>query len=186
MNFRVVYHHCLGSSCWAWQAVLSKPVELTQLRQFYLASSVFRRISEMLGVCAGHVTWSRSPRTGVVALPLTKTSQRTGAPEQVTFDDGLVGSIVAFALRGRARGGRLFQGTANDFRRLWRVHLVRLGLDPSVFLPYSLQRGGATQRYVEFGQLTTSSIAAAGIRTRPAASTSSRASASSRRLPSPL
>ena len=120
-----------------------------------LAFHCFLRTSEMLGVCVGHVTWTVHKLKGVVSLPLTKSAQRTGSPESTTFNDKLVGALLEFASRGKAPGEPLFSRSACEFRRLWRLHVVRIGLNGDDFLPYCLRRGGATHYFLETGDLTT-------------------------------
>ena len=111
----------------------------------------FLRTTELLSVTAGDVTWTA--RRGCISLPLTKSSQRTGAPEFVTVEDLVVLRLLRHVLNGSARGTLLFQGGAGEFRKLWKSHLARLGLSGDMYQPYSLRRGGATQHFVEFGHL---------------------------------
>ena len=108
--------------------------------------------TELLSVTAGDVTWTARGR-GCIRLPLTKYSQRTGAPDFVTVEEPAVLRLLQHALNGSARGALLFQGGAGEFRRLWKAQLARLGLSGDMYQPYSLRRGGATQHFVEFGHL---------------------------------
>ena len=113
----------------------------------------FLRTSELLGVCVGHVTWTVNGLKGAISLPLTKSAQRTGSPESTTFNDGLVGALLEFVSRGRAPGDRIWRRSACEFRRLWKLHVERIGLNGKDFLPYCLRRGGATHHYIETGDL---------------------------------
>ena len=106
-------------------------------------SQCFLRTTELLSVTAGDVTWTARGR-GCISLPLTKSSQRTGAPEFVTAEDPAVLRLLQHVFNGCARGALLFQGGAGEFRRLWEAHLARLGLSGDMYQPYSLRRGGAT------------------------------------------
>ena len=77
------------------------------------------------------------------------------SPKSKTFNDKLVGALLEFASRGKAPGEPLFSRSACEFRRLWRLHVVRIGLNGDDFLPYCLRRGGATHYFLETGDLTT-------------------------------
>ena len=120
-----------------------------------LAFHCLLRTGEMLGAASNHVTWSRAGLRGVLALPLTKSGQRTGAPESVTFSDSLVGSMLHMLVQLVGEHAPLWAGSAEDFRRAWRFHLQRLGLDPEAYKPYALRRGGATAHFIEHNCLST-------------------------------
>ena len=100
------------------------------------------------------MTWTVQRLKGVVSLPLTKSAQRTGSPEPTTFNDAVVGALLEFAMRGRAPGDRIWNRSALDFRRLWKGHVLRIGVSGDDFLPYRLRRGGATYYFLETGDLT--------------------------------
>ena len=112
----------------------------------------FLRTAELLGATSGDVTWSARGR-GCISLPLTKSSQRTGAPEFVTVEDAVVAKLLQHFLQGCARTSPIFRGSVVDFRRLCKSHLARLGLSDQLYQPYSLRRGGATQHFIDFGHL---------------------------------
>ena len=143
-----------------WLALLGIAGSLVEAGEFTCAALVlvgfhcFLRTSELLGIGLGHVTWTVQRLEGVVSLPLTKSAQRTGSPESTTFNDAVVGALLEFAMRGRAPGDRIWNRSALDFRRLWREHVVRIGLSGDDFLPYCLRRGGATHYFLETGDLT--------------------------------
>ncbi len=113
----------------------------------------FLRTGEMLQVCAGHVAFSSGTRRGVLLLPLTKSGQRAGAPESVRLDDALVGGLLSLALAGLQPHETLLRGSPREFRILWSQALVLCGIDPSLYKPYSIRRGGATQHFLEFNDL---------------------------------
>ena len=112
------------------------------------------RTGEGLGVCTNHVTWTRAGLRGGLSLPLTKSGQRSGAPESVAFHDALVGSLLFAQVEKLPHGARLWRGTAAQFRDAWRFHLRRVHVDPEVFKPYALRRGGATAHFVEHNSLS--------------------------------
>ena len=142
-----------------WISLLGIAGSLVQAGEYAAAALAlvgfhcFLRTSELLGICAGHVTWSARRTRGVIALPLTKSAQRTGSPESTTFEYPLVGALLEFAMRGLEAGDRIWQRSALEFRRLWRTHVELVGLSGDDFLPYCLRRGGATHHYVETGDL---------------------------------
>ena len=50
-----------------------------------LAFHCFLRTGEAINAAVNHVTWPRPSSKGFLALPLTKTGQRSGTPESVTI-----------------------------------------------------------------------------------------------------
>ena len=114
-----------------------------------LAYHACLRTGEALNAATNHVTWSKPGRRGVLALPLTKSGQRSGVPEAVTIFDPLVAALLFCLLESLPVGVALWRGTAQEFRDQFRAHLILLGIDASMFKPYCLRRGGATAHYIE-------------------------------------
>ena len=113
--------------------------------------SLLLRTTEPLKVTAGDVTWTA--RRGSLSLPLTKVQSKGIDAEIVTVEDLVVLRLLPHVLEGSARGALMFQGGAGEFQKLWKSHLARLGLLGDVCQPYSPKESGATQLFVEFGQL---------------------------------
>ena len=118
-----------------------------------LSFHCFLRTAELLGVCRHHVTWTRARRRGVLLLPLTKSGQRHGCAENVTFDDELVGEWLHDVLTSRGMFDAVWTGSSQSFRKLWKHCLGLCGL-PAIYQPYSLRRGGATHHFLEHSNLT--------------------------------
>ena len=110
------------------------------------------RTGELAGVCVEHVNLSPL-RTGVLALPLTKSGQRRGAQEIVTVDDSCVGALVA-ALMARSRSGKLMPGvTSRTLCDFFRESAEQLGISSLNLRPYSIRRGGATHDFLVHGSV---------------------------------
>ena len=106
-----------------------------------------------MDAAVNHVTWSRPGSRGVLALPLTKSGQRSGTPESVTIYDPLVAVLFFFYSQELLPGAKLWHGSPQDFRDEVRRHLGRVFVDGNLIKPYCLRRGGATAHYIEFHHL---------------------------------
>ena len=73
----------------------------------------------------------RPGRKGVLALPLTKSGQRSGQPESVTIYDPLVAALLCLLLEQLPVASSLWNGSPDEFRQEFRRHLEALGVDPS-------------------------------------------------------
>ena len=144
---------------------------------FILGLDCLLRTAEVLQVLPGHVTLTSTAR-GVLLLLLMKSGQRRGESELVTIEDDLVVTILRHAFWGKAPAQPLLTTSAHDFRVVWKQALHMIHMDPEVFKPYSLRRGGATHHYMHVGRISDRSIGAGGTPTLRAASTSSRAKGS--------
>ena len=110
------------------------------------------RTAELAGVCVEHI--SLGPRrTGVLALPLTKSGQRRGAQDIVTLDDSCVGALVA-GLLCRTQKGSLMPGvTSRTLCDFFKEAAVQLDIVSLNLRPYSLRRGGATHDFLVHGSV---------------------------------
>ncbi|CAK0797626.1 unnamed protein product [Prorocentrum cordatum] len=109
------------------------------------------RTGELVSIRAEHVLTNAS-RTGLVALPWTKSGARRGAQELVTVDDPVVGRALAW-LRQRQGAGPLLLGAGAQFRLLFERACVQAGLEEVGIEPRSPRRGGATHDACTRGDL---------------------------------
>ena len=123
-----------------------------------LAFHCLLRTGEALSACQNHMTWSRPGSRGVLALPLTKSGQRSGTPECVTVVDPLVAALLFLHLQMLPAGAAIWTGTAQEFRDEFRRHLGAVHVNGNFFLPYCLRRGGATNHFVEFHHLQSTQL----------------------------
>ena len=91
---------------------------------------------------------------GVVALPWSKSGQRTGASEIVTIDDSLIGCGLLRWLLSRPANPLLCAMHPLAARELLRRAFDALGLASFNFLPYSIRRGGATYDFTQHHDLS--------------------------------
>ena len=118
-----------------------------------MAFHALLRTSEMIQICPGHVMWTGQAR-GVLFLPLTKSGQRAGTTESVTLLDPFVRNVFMASCSGRDPLQPVLKGNDFDFRKTWAAALLRVGLDPGLYKPYSLRRGGASHHYMEGMSIT--------------------------------
>ena len=78
-----------------------------------------------------------------LVLADTKTTKRHGGTEYISIECP-VARILVELVRLRLRHGPLIQMSEPKFRSLWRSLVQQAGLDPDIFQPYSVRRGGAT------------------------------------------
>ena len=90
-----------------------------------------------------HVTWASS-NSGVIWLPVTKCGVRTGTTECVIFSDSVAAGLLRWAAMGRDPQAKIWEGTPQGFRDLWGRACRAIGLDPGLYKPYALRRGGAS------------------------------------------
>ena len=88
----------------------------------------------------------------VVALPLTKMGRRRGAAEMVTADCPVALRLFIKA-RGQCHLDEKLVISPDLFRRWCRASISALELDPDVWRPYGLRRGGATEHFRQHGNL---------------------------------
>lgn len=118
----------------------------------------FLRTGELLTLRRSHVRWSPSGDSGVLLLPWTKSGERTGAPETVSFSDALVCHYLRRACALVPPEARLFLGSGSQFRSLFDAALDALQVNHVGFRPYSLRRGGATADFLEHGSAATTQL----------------------------
>lgn len=87
-----------------------------------------------------------------LVLTDTKTTKRHGQTEYIIVDCPVAQTLLAWA-RLRLRHGPLVGGGEGHFRGLWRSLMEGIGLDPSVYTPYCIRRGGATFDFIDSGSL---------------------------------
>ena len=80
---------------------------------------------------------------GVLALPWTKTSQQRGAQEMVTLTDPLVCRWLTEAAAQLQPQQLVLRRSTESFRMFFREALSALQLQPDLFRPYSIRKGGA-------------------------------------------
>ena len=114
----------------------------------YLAFHCFLRTGEFVSLQLSQFRGNRHTMT--LVLTDTKTTKRHGAIEYISID-GPVARILVEWSRLRLRHGPLIQLSEPKFRSLWRSLVQQAGLDPDIFQPYSVRRGGATFDYVDTG-----------------------------------
>ena len=109
------------------------------------------RTGEILALRAGDIEIASD--RGCIALHATKTSVRRQASEIVTIEDPSLVKLLRSVL-AQLSSTDVFVGLTNkSFRQAWTHLLVFLKLDPAVFTPYSLRRGGATFYFRQTGSL---------------------------------
>ena len=76
---------------------------------------------------------------------------RTGNPESVVLNDVAVVWMLKQLVGVRAPMDRLWPGSTDGFRKIWKWGISQLLLDPSVWQPYGLRRGGACEDWATHG-----------------------------------
>ena len=118
---------------------------------YAIGYKLFLRTGEILGRSAKDFTFAEDLSTLQVDLGFTKGGKRRGVREAVTTTDADTILLAALVMLGRPPGeGLLVEGEAY-FRASFRRHIVKLGLDPDRYKPYSLRRGGATAAFLQSG-----------------------------------
>ena len=107
------------------------------------------RTGELLTLARNHIQWNESMSAGVIILPWTKSGQRAGCMESVTFNDPIVAGILRAACVRVGPQSRLFTDSGQRFRALFDAALEACSLQGLGFRPYSLRRGGATSDYLQ-------------------------------------
>jgi len=108
----------------------------------YLAFHCLLRTGEMFLLQRRHVTFNESRTRAVLALPVTKMSQRHGEKEAVTVDDPEVVRHLALLCQSKCPGDFLAPCSMGTFRKRFADAVAALGLSEFYILPYSLRRGG--------------------------------------------
>ena len=116
----------------------------------YVAFHCLLRTGEFVGLQLSQLRGNRSSMT--LVLTDTKTSKRHGATEYVNLDCTVARILVEWS-RLRLGHGPLIQLSQTKFRSLWKSLVQQAGLDPEIFQPYSVRRGGATFDYIDSGSL---------------------------------
>ncbi|CAE7232215.1 unnamed protein product [Symbiodinium sp. CCMP2592] len=110
-----------------------------------LGFAFFLRTMELLAMQVSHVRLFPENGTIIVAILNSKTSR--GLQQSLSLHEPALVKVIAFLL-SRARPSRLlYEPSVAVFRREFASLVTFVGLDPALFLPYSLRRGGATQFY---------------------------------------
>ena len=76
------------------------------------------RTEELLTLARNHIQWNESMSAGVIILPWTKSGQRAGCMESVTFNDPIVARILCAACARVGPQSRLFTDSGQRFRAL--------------------------------------------------------------------
>ena len=106
------------------------------------------RTGEMLSLCRHHIQWNDDMTAGVIVLPWTKSGQRAGCTESVSFNDPIVVGILRHACSLVGPFGPLFPDSGGRFRDHFDWALGCCELLGQGFRPYSLRRGGATADFI--------------------------------------
>ena len=116
----------------------------------FVGFHAFLRTGEMLDLQMSQIRGDGSFFT--LVLTDTKTTKRHHTTEYILLEDEGVLSCVRWARRQK-QFGRLCGASPSQFRKKWRCYVSALHLDPDVFAPYSVRRGGATYDYMQSGSL---------------------------------
>ena len=96
---------------------------------------------------------------GLLSLPITKTGQRHGASEMVTFEDPLtidcLREVVALRQSQKLTKVPIWLYSAQSFRNRFAFHMKKFDLLQHCFRCYSLRRGGATALFQSCGSMET-------------------------------
>ena len=115
-----------------------------------LGFAAFLRTGELLQVQYRHIRLSNIG--GILALPLTKTGRRQGHQEMVPLEDA-----ISLQLLWRCAAASLPMDTVMPtnavFRKWWAEAMHEFGLDPELWRPYSIRRGGASHHFRRGGDL---------------------------------
>ena len=111
------------------------------------------RTKELLNIQVGHVQLSRDETFMMVDLGMTKGGLRRKEQEQVVIDDTTTMLAVLLAMEGK-QPGETIALAESIFRARFRSIFKRLGLSTAGYFPYSLRRGGATELFLQTGQLS--------------------------------
>ena len=90
----------------------------------------------------------------VVNLGSTKTGQRIGVSESITFEHTSLAKILGACFVNKAPGDLILPRGQADFRSVFAKLLDSLELGEFGFKPYSLRRGGATHMFRTLGTLS--------------------------------
>ena len=110
----------------------------------------FLRTGDMLQMQFQHL--ARYPTGGILALPLAKIGRRRGHREMAPIECPIAPRLVVLAARS-AMPGYSIAPPPLSFRAWWREAIAEFGLDPVVWRPYGLRRGGATWHFQQTGSL---------------------------------
>ena len=105
------------------------------------------RTGEMFGVRRCDLTSNAGGAVGVVALGLTKASQRQGNASSVRVADLAVALILRDLATNLAPGDKLIHSSQGAWRTALNVVLKALGIEHLHIRGYSLRRGGATTHF---------------------------------------
>ena len=112
----------------------------------------FLRTGEIISMQYGHVALFDG--IAVISLPLTKMGRRRGAEEMVTVECPIAIALFGIAIKAVYAHEHLAV-TPEFFREWWRNAVTALDLEPAIWRPYGLRRGGATHHFRQFGHLET-------------------------------
>ena len=138
---------CLALVWWALETM--QDVRLAA--SLALAFHCMLRTGEMLAVTPANVSIN-ADHCGVVALPFTKIGQRLGTQEAVSFNEPIVGLLLARACSQCPPQLPLLH-SALEFRRSFAFGCQQIGVSNLNLKPYSLRRGGASHDFATLGNI---------------------------------
>ena len=113
----------------------------------------FLRPSEFL--CANILRITLNPDgTGILSLPNTKSSERTGIPELITIDDPLVVRFISQCLEANPNAATFANMSSKQFQDRFAAYLDQLDCSNLGYRLYSIRRGGATYDYMTHKSLS--------------------------------
>lgn len=116
-----------------------------------LAYHAYLRTSEFLDLRAGDVFCGDD--FGIITLRCTKTSWREGGVETVVIDCPVTLAIVRQTRSNMHADDLFWNGSAQQFRKVFRGILAILGCKNMGFTLYSWRHGGASSDFERFGSL---------------------------------
>ena len=116
----------------------------------YLSFHCFLRTGEMVKLQLSQFRGWGGELT--LVLTNTKTTKRHGQTEFIVIDCPVAQALLTWA-RLRLGCGPFIGGGDAHFRGIWRELIAGIGLDPTVYTPYCVRRGGATFDFLDTGSL---------------------------------
>lgn len=102
---------------------------------------------DLLTLTKGDISHDMHTGYIVLNLSLTKTGARLAMDEGISLHDVALAKLISVATADIRRDERIVSLTEAEFRAQFRRLVLFLNLDPTIYTPYSLRRGGATDFY---------------------------------------
>ena len=112
-----------------------------------LPSDFFFARRKFLTLTKGDINHDMHTGYIVLNLSLTKTGARLAMDEGISLNDVALAKLISVATANIRRDERIVNLTEAEFRAHFRRLMLFLNLDPTLYTPYSLRRGGATDVY---------------------------------------